>query len=118
MNVYNFITQPWRYATQQDVTIKTNYPLAREVEIEGAYTALSDATTMSLTLFNILKAPRQRFDVPVLGIDVVTPAMFDGAAPCATLFHSRFGLSAGKLVIIPDFTIDFGNGQTILRCWG
>lgn len=118
MNVFNFITQPWRYATQADLSIRNTYELARVVEIEGAYTSLADATTVSSVLFDILKSPRQRFDVPVLGVDIITPGMFDGQTPCAMLTHSRFGLSAGKLVIIPDYTIDPGSGQTILRCWG
>lgn len=118
MSVFGFITQPFRYATKIDAAVRSTYELARQVELDTALTSLADANALATELFDILKAPRQRFDVPVLGVDVVNLAMYDGQAPCAMLTHSRFDLSAGKLVIIPDFTIDLAAGQTVLRCWG
>lgn len=118
MSVYSFITQPYRYAANQDTAVRTAYELARQVEVDGGLTNLADAATVGLELFNILKLPRLRFEVAVLGVDVINLSMFDGAAPCATLLDSRFDLSAGKLVVIPDYTIDLSAGQTILRCWG
>jgi len=118
MSVYSFITKPYRFSVQQDATLRTAYQLARQIEIDSALTNMADADTVSLELFNILKLPRQRFDVPVIGIDVINLGMYDGGVPCATLLHDRWGLAAGKLVAIPDFTIDLGKNQTVLRCWG
>jgi hypothetical protein len=118
MSIYSFITQPYRYSTQSDPTIRTAYDLARQVEIDSALTNQVDADTVSLELFNIIKSPRQRFDVPVIGVSVINIDMYDGGVPCATLLHDRWGLSGGKLVAIPDFTIDLSTGQTVLRCWG
>jgi hypothetical protein len=31
---------------------------------------------------------------------------------------SLTAVQAGKLIVIPDFTIDLSAGQTVLRCWG
>jgi hypothetical protein len=118
MSIFSVITQPYRYSVQIDATVRTTYELARQVEIESALTNLADADAVALELFNILKFPRQRFDVPVIGVDVVNLSMYDGLPPCATLTDSRFGLQAGKLIVIPDFTIDLSVGQTVLRCWG
>ncbi len=86
--------------------------------MDTVVTNMADAATVAAELFNILKFPRQRFDVPVIGIDVVNLSMYDGACVCATLTNTRFGLNVGKLVVIPDFTIDLSAGQTVLRCWG
>jgi len=118
MSVYSFITKPYRFSTASDNAIKTAYSLARQVEIETYLTTLADAATIAAELFNILKSPRQRFDVPVIGVDIITLAMYDGLPPCATLISDRWALSGGKLVVIPDFTIDLSMGQTVLRCWG
>ena len=118
MSVFAFITQPFRYSAKSDASVRTTHTLARQVEVEGALTNLTDADVVAQELFDILKFPRQRFDVPVLGVDVINLSMYDGQPPCATLLDNRFGLSAGKLVVIPDFTIDLSAGQTVLRCWG
>jgi len=117
-SVYSFITQAFRYSEQVDQTVRTNFPLARAIEIEGRMTNLADANAVSATLHSILKAPRTRFEVPVLGVNVMTLSMLDGQTPCAMLTSDRFNLSQGLLVLIPDFTINLGAGQTILRCWG
>lgn len=116
--IYSFITQPFRYAERVDQTVRTRHALARTIEIEGRLTNLSDAEAVATTLHDILKAPRMRFDVPVLGVDVMTLSMLDGYPPTATLISDRFGLDQGRLVIIPDFTVDLRSGQTTLRCWG
>lgn len=118
MSVYSFITQPFRYAERFDTGVRDSYALARTVQIDGSYTNLSNANTMAQILFDILKSPRQRFDVVVHGVNVVNLSMYDGYAPCAVLVHDRFDLSGGKAVIIPEFSIDLGAGQTTLRCWG
>ncbi len=118
MSVYSFITEPFRFVDKFDAGVRASYELARQIEIEGAFTSLANADTVAQILFDILKSPRQRFDVPVLGVDIINLGMFDGQVPAATLISDRFGLTAGKPVIIPDFTIDLNAGQTILRCWG
>ena len=117
-SVYSFITQPFRYAEKVDQTVRTTYALARTIQIDGRMTNLSDADAVATTIHNILKAPRLRFEVPVIGVDVMTLAMLDGQTPCATLTSDRFNLQNGLLVLVPDFTINLGNGQTTLRCWG
>lgn len=118
MSIFSFITQPYRYSIQSDSAVRTAYDLARQIEMPSMLTSLADADAVALELFNILKSPRQRFDVPVIGIDVVAIDQFDGNVLCATLLHDRWGLSGGKVVAIPDFTIDLSAGQTVLRCWG
>jgi hypothetical protein len=117
-NVYSFITAPFRYSNQVDAAVRATYPLARQVEMDSTLTNLADADAVAATLFNILKAPRFRFEVEVLGLTLINPDMFDGAVPCATLSHPRFNLSAGRLVAIPDFDLDLTRGVSILRCWG
>jgi hypothetical protein len=117
-SVYSFITQAFRYSEKVDQTVRTNFALARAVEIDGRLTNLADADAVATTLHAILKAPRVRFEVPVLGVNVMTLSMLDGQTPCAMLTSDRFNLSQGLLVLIPDFTINLGSGQTILRCWG
>lgn len=117
-SVYSFITQPFRYSEQVDQNVRLNFALARAVEIEGRMTNLADADAVAATLHSILKAPRTRFEVPVIGVNVMTLSMLDGKTPCAMLTSDRFNLSQGLLVLIPDFTINLGSGQTVLRCWG
>ena len=118
MATYDFITQPFRYATAFDSGVRNQYALARQVEIEGRHTNLADAEVTADILFGILKAQRYRFNVTVLGVDVIDPSAFDGTPPCATLFSDRFNLQSGRLVLVPDFLIDPNQGHTILRCWG
>lgn len=118
MSVYSFITNPWRYAEASDQTVRTLYPLARTIQIDGKLTNLSDAEAVKTEIFNLVKSQRFRFEVVVSGVDIVTPNSFDGAPLCATLSSDRFGLQAGRLVLIPDFTINLNKGETTLRCWG
>jgi hypothetical protein len=117
-NTFSFITQPFRYAEQADAAVRTNYQLSRQVQIEGRLTNLTDADALAVILHNILKAPRQRFEVTVLGINIMVPSSLDGQTPCALLTNDRFNLQSGLVVLIPDFTINPGTGQTVLRCWG
>lgn len=117
-SIYSFITQAFRYSEKVDQVVRTNFALARTLEIEGRITNVDDADAVAETIFNIMKAPRIRFEVPVLGVNVMTLSMLDGKTPCAMLTSDRFNLSAGLLVLIPDFTINLGSGQTTLRCWG
>lgn len=115
---YSFITEPFRYADKFDNAVRSTYGLARQVELASTFTNMTDADYEAGVLFDILKAPRQRFEVVVLGVNVVNLSMYDGGIPCATLLSDRFNLQSGKLVAIPEFVLNLGEGQTILRCWG
>lgn len=118
MSVVSFITRPFRYAEKVDTAIRDKFPLARQVDLNSRFTNLADADAIGNDIFAILKNPRQRFEVPVMGIDIVNLSMFDGSPPCAVLTTDRWGLDQGIIVVIPDFTINIGAGQTVLRCWG
>lgn len=118
MSIVSFITKPFRYAEQVDDNIRTKFTLSRSIDIDARFTNLVDANAVGQEIFSILKNPRQRFEVPVVGIDIVTLSMFDGYPPCAVLSTDRWGLSQGIIVVVPDFIIKPGDGQTILRCWG
>jgi len=116
--VYSFITNAFRYAEAFDNAIRSTYPLARSIEIQGKLTSLTDAEAMKAQIFDVVKSQRFRFETTVIGIDLITPDSFDGVPPCAMLYSDRFGLTGGRLVMIPDFTLDLDKGQTTLRCWG
>ena len=117
MSVFSFITQPWRYSVQADTAVRTAYELARQVEINSYLTDMDDADDVALELFNILKSPRQRFDVPVIGIDVVTLEMYDGLPPMAVLMNDRFMGEKSNVILNGTFASaanwNLGSGWSI-----
>jgi hypothetical protein len=118
VSIYTFITAPFRYQSASSDDIRNAFSLARSIEIDSRLTNLYDASAIASTIFDILAAPRVRFEVPVLGVNIINASMYNGQTPCATLMQNRFNMQTGRLVIIPEFRIDLNTGQTILRCWG
>lgn len=120
MSTYSFITAPYRWVDHFDATIRESFDLARQLELPSAVSNINDADVLAETLFDILKSPRVRFEVPVVGVNVIMPSMYSGVVPfpCATLYSDRFGLSGGRVVLVPEYAVNLNEGQTVLRCWG
>ena len=116
--VYGELTQPFRYSDQQDSAVLTAYPLARSVEAITAVSNISDLEALALERFGLLKVPRRRFLVTVEGPDYLAASDFAGSAPAAILKCKRWGLAAGRKVLIVKFESDYAANVTRLLVWG
>jgi hypothetical protein len=116
--VYGELTQPFRFADNIDSTVLSAYPLARAIEAVTPFSQVAGLETVATERFNLLKVQRRRFLVTVEGADYVTASDFAGQCPAAVLKSSRFGLSAGRTMVIVKFEVDYGTNVTRLLLWG
>jgi hypothetical protein len=115
---YGELTQPFRWEDRQDAANLAAFPLARSVEAVSAFSDMAGLKTVHDERFELLAKQRRRFLVTVKGADYVVASSFAGQAPGAILKATRWGLSAGRRVLIVKFETDYGADVTRLLVWG
>lgn len=112
--VKSFVSLGARQAVAEDNTVKVRHPLAPELSF---VTYLADATAAAAEAarrLNIYKAGRERYRVP---LKTEIAGMID-LSDVVILKLPRFGLDAGKPMLVLGITSDLQAGTTTLDLWG
>ncbi|TGE04624.1 hypothetical protein [Hymenobacter fodinae] len=112
-NVQAFVTEPYRYVTYANETVRQKNNLASERVFETNLATKADAEALLHRLVDIYSTKRMVFQVPVyktlyryfLG-DVVR------------LRYDRYGLDEGKDFLVVGVSDNAATGQTVLTLWG
>lgn len=111
-----FLATEYRSETASDATVKTQWLLAGEVEVQTLLTASADASTEAARLLALYKVRRDIFDVPV-PLEFITQNNLN-MLDLVSLVCPRFGMSAGRLFRIIGKRVELGKNQAILTLWG
>lgn len=109
------ITQASRFDTQEDANIKAKFPLAREGEVEGYFSAEADATAINIQAFDLLSVPRGLWQVDV---DDLIEIDFSQQVPTFKLYSDRLGMQAGRDLIVVSYSPRRSNRSTSFLLWG
>lgn len=111
------LAQEWRSVSAEDASIKVKDPQAREIVIESLLNEQADAQAEAERQLAIHKVRRSLFVVPVV-ISVFNAARATLAGQ-VKLFHERFGLGAGRDLVVLGYDLDYGKQQRVtLSLWG
>ncbi len=92
------------------------WPDAPEIEIDTVLLDQSAAAAEAARLLTLYGQPRQLFEVRIRAASVTAAAYDLGAT--VTLTWPRFGLDAGKNLVVIGWQADFGLKEITLRLWG
>lgn len=112
------LTQPFRWIDKQDADLLAAFPLARAVEVPTFFSNMTELEQIAEERFWLLSEYRRRFEVTVEGCDYIKPSDFEGTCPGTLLKCAKYGLSAGRRMLIVKFLIDYGANETRLTLWG
>lgn len=112
------LTQPFRWIDNQDDELLAAFPLARSMEIPTYFSNITGLEAIANERFWLLSEYRRRFDVTVEGVDYLKPADFENTCPGCVLTCAKWGLSAGRRMLIVQFAIDYAANETRLVLWG
>jgi hypothetical protein len=116
--IYGELTQPFRWIDNIDPAVLEAYPLARAVEAQTPFSTLAGTEVVGDARFELLSRHRRRFLVSVDEPDYIRPSDFAGQCPSAILRSRRWGLSAGRRMLIVKFESDYARNETRLLLWG
>ena len=105
------LAEEWRRAVAEDVSVKTGYPDAIEIEIETALHELADMETEAARLLEIYRH-RQQFVEVTVGTRHVTGLWVGDEA---RLIYPRYGLGAGADFIVMRKLV--AGPKTSLELW-
>jgi hypothetical protein len=119
-----FVTQEWRTASAADATVKSEWLNSQELTINSLLVDESAAAAEAARLLALLKVRRDVFRVTIpMGVAFV-PGQYGEyqlnvlPAQYAVLTYSRFGLSAGKGLIVLTSTPDHEKKTITMLLWG
>lgn len=116
--VYGELTQPFRWVDNIDNTVLTAFPKARMLEEATFFSTIAGTKVIADERWNMLKATRRRFNLAVEGVDFLALTDYAGQCPSAILTCSRWGLAAGKRVLLIRFETDYGKNEQRIVAWG
>ncbi len=106
----------YRFSDDEDVTIKTQYETSPVLERNTLLVTQADADAEATRLTTLFKARRDTFEVSVRAEPDVLRAI--DLSKVVTVTHPRYGLSAGKTLLILGMQTDFQNNSAKLSLWG
>ena len=115
---YGELTQPFRWVDNIDNTVLAAFPKARSLEEPTFFSTIAAVSTIGTERWNLLKASRRRFNITVDGVDFLTLADYAGQCPSALLTCTRWGLSAGRRVLLVKFETDYSKHEQRIVAWG
>lgn len=115
-----FCKREYRYVTAEDATVKTQTPLAGEMELN---TLLIDATAAQAEanrLLTMFKVRRDMYQLTVPLEAIRRQPLPNQLRPgwVANITHSRFGLGAGRNFIVVSTQEDLDADEVQLTVWG
>lgn len=111
-----FIRERQRFVTASDTSVQTRHKLAREAEVASLLDNAADATTENARQFALLDSKWDIYRVPVRRKDADDFRLKLGDT--VTLKLNRFGLSAGRDMIIGGMATGSDADELILTLWG
>lgn len=97
----------------EDPAVKAQYAQARELVIDTLLTSEADGDVEAARQLALRKVRRDLFDVPV-PVSVFAEARVR-LGRTVKLTHSRFGLSAGKNLLLIGYDLDLGRRRVIMK---
>lgn len=116
--IYGELTQPFRWVDNIDNAVLAAHPKARMLEEVSFFSTIAGVTLVANERWNMLKASRRRFNVTVEGTTFLTLADYAGQCPAALLTCKRWGLSAGRTVLLVRFETDYAKNEQRIVAWG
>jgi hypothetical protein len=96
------LAQQTRKVTIKDAPTLTRHPLATSLKIESVLISESSATAVATRLLNLAKVRCDTVKITAIVFDIPTFNIGDGV----TIYYSRIGYDAGRLLTIIGFEID------------
>ena len=116
--IYGELTQPFRWVDNIDNAVLAAHPKARMLEEATFFSTIAGVTLVANERWNMLKVSRRRFNVVVEGTVFLTLADYAGQCPSAVLTCKRWGLSAGRRVLLVRFETDYAKNEQRIVAWG
>ena len=110
------LAQEYRTAAVTDSDTQSIYPNARELQRTTALTAESDAQAEASRLLSLFKIQRRTYTATVRWEAELATTLDIGQVVSVTF--PRFGLQAGKLLLITGLTLDLRSKRAELSLWG
>lgn len=109
----DFVGNAYRFVSDEDVTVQTARPLAREETIETLLNDEADASTESTRQLALTSANRDHYEAETLRHQwVLRPG------DTVNLTFDRWGLSGGRDMIVLSVSENSNTGVTTLALWG
>lgn len=109
----DFVRVPYRFESDEDATVPTTRPLAREETIETLLNDSSDAATEATRQLTLTKAQRDLYEV-----DVARHQWLIRPGDTVELTYPRWGLSGGRDFIVLAVSENTTSALTTLSLWG
>ena len=110
------LAQEYRTAVATDTDTQSIYPNARELTRTTALISESDAQAEASRLLSLFKIQRRTYTATVRWEAELTTTLDIGQVVSVTF--PRFGLQAGKLLLITGLTLDLRSKRAELSLWG
>jgi len=108
------LAQEYRTATADDPSVKVKHLLARELVIDTLLTEEADSQAEADRLLALHRVARRCYDVPVPQEVFAASGARQGGQ--VLLYHSRYGLAAGRDLIVLGY--DLSRQKAVLSLWG
>lgn len=110
------LAQEYRTFSAEDASVKFQFLNARELNIDSLLADEADAEAVADYLLALHKVRRDLFEVPV---KVAAFAEANtGLIRSVNLTHSRFGLAAGRDLIVLGYDLDLARNRVTMKLWG
>jgi hypothetical protein len=104
----------YRSVTAEDASVKVKNLLARELTVDTLLIEEADAQAEADRLLALYRTPRRCYDVPVTqDVFAASQARLGGQV---ALYHSRYGLAAGRDLVVLGY--DLSRQKAVLSLWG
>jgi len=109
------LAREWREVVSTDAAVQTAHLLAGEYTVETLLTSASDAATEAARVQTLRGVRRELFEVqPELNAGTLVIDLGD----VVTLQHPRYGLSAGRKLLVAGVSPDAAARRVTLTLWG
>lgn len=110
-------TKPYLTVTSEDSSVKTQWPRARELNVDTCLINQSDAQAEADRLLALFKVRRQILQITLPDMVVNAVSTLD-LGVVVNVTYPRFGLDAGKKFRVLGIVPDFASGTVDLTLWG
>lgn len=108
-----FFLEEWRREKATSAPTLTAWPLSRPVEVQSVFDRQEDAAAEASRMVSVYASQRDYFRVRMK----MQPLLLE-IGDTVEINHSRYGLSAGKLLRVVDLTEDMETFEVVLGLWG
>lgn len=118
----SLVKDEWQVVSAENALILADNPSAPEVTFDTQISSQANAQTLATFWLGVLGAQKHFYKVPIPTrgslISSLQPSFNVYLGTNFTLSASRYGLSAGKDVMVTGIDLDSNSGVMTLTCWG